>query len=241
MLPDVLQWDSDFFGVSVGRLSVEAESPIKSVVQAIQSSTFDVVYLFVSNPTSVTLIQYPDFVLPVDVRVVYQRDLVLRQDRALPMPYHGAATSELLELAYACGHESRFRVDERFRMHFRRLYETWMKRSLDRTICDEVFVEVVGAESVGFITVSAKEGCGCVGLLAVSEECRGKGVGGRLLCAAEAWSLANGMSRIRVPTQRSNEIACRFYERSGYDIAETVAVFHAWVDGMPRKKVDAAS
>lgn len=61
--------------------------------------------------------------------------------------------------------------------------------------------------------------------LVVAEALRGRGIGARLVDAAESWARERGVARIRV---RSNSVRAethRFYERRGYAIAKTQHVF----------------
>jgi GNAT superfamily N-acetyltransferase len=53
----------------------------------------------------------------------------------------------------------------------------------------------------------------------VAPEIRGRGVGGILLQAAEAWARARGCRQLKVETQNINVPACRFYARQGYVLA----------------------
>ncbi len=53
----------------------------------------------------------------------------------------------------------------------------------------------------------------------VAPEARGRGVGGALFRAAEAWARARGCRQLRVETQNVNVPACRFYARQGCVLA----------------------
>lgn len=54
--------------------------------------------------------------------------------------------------------------------------------------------------------------------LVVSEAARGRGVGSRLVEAAEAFAAAQGCSRLEVTSNDRRVTAHRFYERCGYTI-----------------------
>ena len=54
--------------------------------------------------------------------------------------------------------------------------------------------------------------------LAVQEEHRGRGIGGRLLTAVEDWARGNGAELITTDTNLRNNLgAVEFYERNGYE------------------------
>jgi GNAT superfamily N-acetyltransferase len=61
--------------------------------------------------------------------------------------------------------------------------------------------------------------------LVVAAPARGKGFGGALLRAAEAWANALGCECLRVRSRVEREGAHRFYERAGFVRAKTQAVF----------------
>ena len=61
--------------------------------------------------------------------------------------------------------------------------------------------------------------------LVVSESCRGRGVGRRLVDFAEAWAARRGHSRIRVRTNVLRQESPKFYARLGFVQVKTQAVF----------------
>jgi GNAT superfamily N-acetyltransferase len=61
--------------------------------------------------------------------------------------------------------------------------------------------------------------------MVVDEDCRGQGLGARLVDAAEAWGRRQGLQTLRV---RSNVVRTRthaFYERLGFGLAKSQKVF----------------
>jgi GNAT superfamily N-acetyltransferase len=49
----------------------------------------------------------------------------------------------------------------------------------------------------------------------VAAEVRGEGVGVALFRAVERWAIARGCRQLKIETQNTNVVACRFYERQG--------------------------
>ncbi len=95
----------------------------------------------------------------------------------------------------------------------------------------EVFVATEdGGEVVGWIHVllapRLESGTYAeIGGLVVLEALRGRGIGTRLVEAAEAWAAARGAPTIRVRSNVVREDAHRFYTTRGYDVIKTQAVF----------------
>jgi dTDP-4-amino-4,6-dideoxy-D-galactose acyltransferase len=130
----------------------------------------------------------------------------------------GADASPLHRLAVAAGQFSRFQADDRIDpAAFARLYELWIDRSVDGTRADAVMVAPdAGGAILGLVTVIVRDGHGEVGLLAVDESCRGKGIGRALMVAAHRRLKHMGARSAELVTQADNAPACALYQRCGY-------------------------
>lgn len=84
---------------------------------------------------------------------------------------------------------------------------------------------VVGWIDVGVVHHLQADAYGEIGGLVVSEACRGRGVGARLVLRAEEWVKGRGLARMAVRSQIAREAAHRFYLRQGYERTKTSAVF----------------
>ncbi len=60
-----------------------------------------------------------------------------------------------------------------------------------------------------------------VGGLVVDERARGRGVGDRLLAAAEDWARERGYRQVRLRSNVIREAAHEFYRRRGYEVFKT--------------------
>jgi GNAT superfamily N-acetyltransferase len=81
----------------------------------------------------------------------------------------------------------------------------WMHLALSASLTDEPCAEIRG--------------------LVVAAPARGRGIGGDLLLAADAWAQAHGCTCVRVRSRVERERAHCFYERAGFIRAKTQAVF----------------
>jgi GNAT superfamily N-acetyltransferase len=93
-----------------------------------------------------------------------------------------------------------------------------------------VLVACLDDEMVGWIDLSVEyhlqsEPAVLIGGLVVSESARGRGVGLQLCRAAEDWTRAQGVARMRVRSNAIRERAHAFYLRDGYAQVKTSAVF----------------
>lgn len=149
----------------------------------------------------------------------------------------GVSDAALHSLAIRAGIHSRFNTDPLFPTTlFRALYGEWMRKSLSGEIADAVLVAVDrqdaavdGGVPAGMITVSAREGAGSIGLVAVDALHEGHGLGTALLQAAGAWFAARGCAGAQVVTQGGNAAACALYEKNGYCVGRREDIWHFWL------------
>ena len=93
-----------------------------------------------------------------------------------------------------------------------------------------VFAACVGEQVVGWVDVQVAqhlqtEMYGEIGGLVVSEKCRSRGVGQKLVEAAEQWIVARGIGAVVVRSRITRERAHAFYLRQGYARVKTSAIF----------------
>lgn len=105
------------------------------------------------------------------------------------------------------------------------LYEEWIRRSFAGW-ADVVLVEDRDGGPVGYCTVHLKGETSSIGLIAVAEGHRGKGVGQALVSSAVAWTRAQKAETISVVTQGRNVAAQRTFQRAGFLATKTQLWFH---------------
>jgi len=226
----VLEWDSRFFGVRVAQLMVTDTSDCGGLEECLEGSDADVVYVSVA-PAAAELCRPLLAGLPgglFDRKVTYAKEV--DPAFAAPDPFCVRATGvseELLQLAYASGHLSRFFLDPRFRPWFRPLYAEWVRKEL-READSRVFTLSDDHPMLGMVTASVKDGIGRIGLLAIAEGSQGRGLGMRLVRHCEAHYASQSARRCEVVTQKANVAACRLYAKAGYTIASEQDIWHIW-------------
>jgi dTDP-4-amino-4,6-dideoxy-D-galactose acyltransferase len=227
---EYLNWDSHFFNLKIGK--VETNSLSLSLFQSIliskEKENYDLVYLFtekIEKEADEELKKKQFF--PVDNKIVFAKKV--DQQAAPPeniQSYTGELNASLLDLALLSGHKSRFQKDNRLNHKFELLYRLWIQKSLTGEMADAVLVTKQGNNIEGFVTVQKKELHGQIGLIAVAPEAQGKGIGSKLIQAAESWHSQNNLKTCSVVTQLDNSGACRLYEKSGYSKEKIELVFH---------------
>jgi dTDP-4-amino-4,6-dideoxy-D-galactose acyltransferase len=225
-----LSWDSQFFGLKVGRavFSRLSEEELASICKEKQEGLYAAVYLFSGLPADASHEKLEQAGCKLyDIKRTYYKDKL--NNLAMPegcLSYTGPLTPELLALAIDSGHKSRFRNDSRLQHKASELYTLWIEKSLSRQIADEVIVCLEAGKIQGFVSLAVKNGTGKIGLIAVDANCRGRGLGRKLMQAAESYYASAGAANAEVVTQQDNTGACRLYESSGYLRHTDVFVYH---------------
>jgi GNAT superfamily N-acetyltransferase len=233
---DVLPWDSDFFGYPVARvrggtMDAAGVSDIDSWCGA--HGTRLVYFLADDHPPSWAVAADAGFRL-VDIRV----ELVLDKTwPRLPASRSNVTLREavpgdlddLLPIAASVHTDSRFFTDERIaRDKAHELFAFWLRRSVERTLADVVFVADIDGRAVAYLSAKCANGVGNIGLVGVGEAARGRGVGLSLVQRAIEWFTAQGANEVSVVTQGRNIMAQRVYQRCGFLTRSTRLWFHRW-------------
>lgn len=206
------EWDSNFFGLIIGKIQIE-KSSTELFEQTLEQKReqFDLLYLFLNTPPDETCTAWlkNNGGKLVDIKVTYARDVLAQSVPELPIiEYSGEITPALIQLSIASGHSSRFGIDPRLNHKFEELYTTWMQKSIDRTLADNMFVYIYEGEICGFVTIKIKEDAGQMGIMAVDNKIRGKGIGKAFVNSCDRWLGEMGVKRHQVVTQKQNKGAC---------------------------------
>lgn len=233
-----LAWDSEFLGYGVARISRQdlTSEELVSLLSELRASDHTLVY-WSAPPENDALLEGASRAggRLVDEKVTFVKKQLDRQPRPAPrcsvVSYRDPSPDpDLVALALASGVHSRFRVDPRLATTaFERLYRTWIARSVSREIAWDVLVVKDGQVNVGVVTIGSRGSRADIGLLAVADSARNRGVGRALMYAAEEAALEQGYHDLQVVTQLANEAACRFYASCGYERESMERVFHFWL------------
>lgn len=206
-----LDWDSEFFGFSVARVSESADP--RETAEALKKEGYSCAYLLLNpNAFEIERAEQAGFRM-ADVRVEYGWSGTQTEPNAIGVIESSPALEDLARSAFT---DSRFFVDSRFpRDKVEDMFALWVQKS----------ARILGIPDQAFVTVDAKEGYSQIGLIAVEPALRGKGIAKQLVQATQATD-----SEIRVVTQGRNRAACRLYESAGFSVRETKLWYHWWGD-----------
>jgi dTDP-4-amino-4,6-dideoxy-D-galactose acyltransferase len=223
-----LDWDSEFFGYKVGKIEVTNQSDFNLEDFFLKSKEFKLVYVFSKEDINIENFKLVD------------RKVVLIQNISSEFIYEDTSIesfdvnvhdyNQLKELALESGIYSRFFVDENFVCNeYFNLYNRWIDNSVIEKMCFDVLVAINNNKIVGFTTLLKKsDSLTDIGLVAVSKESRGLGIGKRLMNESIIRSKKGGFKEIQVITQLDNIAAINLYKSVNFKIKEITNIYHLW-------------
>ena len=219
---DQLPWDSDFFGVRVGRAVIPDES-LESALSDAREQDVECLYLELSGapPDAIEEAVRAGARL-VDLRTTLERAEPIDEAPGDRVRRATAADATLLEaMARELSAFSRFAADPRIpTAKVEEMYEIWVRRCLAEGVV------TVGTDGSGMVGVRIPaDGTLHVELVYVSPSAAGDGLGAELLVAA----LTNAEGGATVVTQAWNVPALRLYESLRFRTRSLSAILHLWL------------
>lgn len=218
-----LQWDSDFFNLEVGELFADS-TDFKG------NTDFDLIYVKSKAKNDFKMDGFEKSF--TENKVVYQKHLSHLNDlnnSIKEISEIDYSIDELYELAFESGKYSRYNLDKKIEnLKFKELYQVWISNSLNNKFADGFLVYVEENEILGFVTYKIKNNLAIIGLIAVSQDHQGKGIGKQLIEKVENELINKNINELQIPTQEENRQACGFYEKLGYQQAEKITLSHYW-------------
>ena len=217
-----LKWDSDFFGYKIGKVIINKEKELEELQKFIKNSEFDMVQVFSKFP-------FQHHAKPIDTKLTFKKRISNdRINNYNIKSYKGEVNEYLISLSQQAGLKSRYNLDNKLNYKFEKMYETWINKSLSRKLADEVYVHEKQKKIIGMITVFQKGDNAEIGLVAVSKNSRGSGLGTTLLESVERWGYNRNLKFVEVSTQKENTGACKFYKKNGFLISNETFIYHIW-------------
>lgn len=210
-----LPFDSSLFNYLVAKTKVGQDWNENSFLDA--ASAFQLVYIFSDSSQEFRSsdIQF------MGEKVTFKK--LLSQPNLVDgfQVFNSSLNQQITSLALESGKYSRFKKDPRLNQkEFENLYQHWIEKAIEEDIV------LTNKSLTAMVTLSVEEKEASIGLLAVDEKERGKGLGRQLVLASENEAIHSGAETLLIPTQSHNIPACRLYQSLGYEVAERVFIYH---------------
>lgn len=234
---DALQWDSDFFGFKVAKLTSSQLTleTLEAHLAEMRRNGIKLVYWPSSHKLDNNVISKLSGTL-ADIKTTYFVDLAalskpIPTNNIAITPYSTSISIDEMEtLAIESGKYSRFFNDPMLDSEkAKELFRIWIRNAINKTHADEALIIRDKQHALGMITVVKKDNQGQIGLLAVSPQHTGKSYGEALVKQALSWFITQQISEARVVTQGNNIPACRLYEKCHFNLEKVEYFYHFWL------------
>ena len=226
-----LQWDSDFFGLRIGRADILTKEESLSLAERLSELKRDFDLLYVFDPNNVGFAAKGARL--VDEKILYSKPCEPRKQFPEITFFEGTLPSEdLYRLALVSGGYSRFKLDERLpKGSYERLYTRWIENACPKEGTNKQILICQDTQGVakGMITMDYTNELGHIGLVAVDPDAQHQGIGGKIMSTLDGYLFERGIKTLEVPTQKANSDACRWYEKNGFKIQSRTQIYHWWL------------
>jgi dTDP-4-amino-4,6-dideoxy-D-galactose acyltransferase len=225
-----LNWDTKFFGYKTGKLILSENQKFSSSKFKRLVGDYKLVYVFSHKKV------FANGLKLVDKKITFQQATFVKDylDKSLNSKIELFNEEihdykSLQKLALSSGKYSRFNIDKNFiNNEFSKLYIKWIENAVRKEKPIDVLI-YRDKEISGFTTIEKKsDGLAAIGLIAVSQKERGKGVASKLVECSIKRAFDLGFDIIQVATQTENTPAIKLYEKCGFKIIDTTYIYHYW-------------
>lgn len=240
------EWESSFFGFPIGGITLPADFSPESLEESLRYGRDRYRLICITLETS-----GPEMLATSDVPCVcYDRKMTMKKHVPENVPsldphvksYTSSFCSKWLErLAIQSGALTRFKRDPELATQYERLFLTWINYSVTGELADSIWTWREGEKHVGLVTIrcakrihpetGALEREGRIGMLAVDEQYRRRGIGRQLFEACDFWCSSLEIPAAAIVTQQENVEAIALCEKLGFRKTKEESIYHYWSPG----------
>src|SRR5579859_6013239 len=239
---ELLPWDTGFFRCRIARIREDTLmlEPATHIVYWSRQILIHCLYFLArtDDPATIQTAEQHGFKL-VDIRVTFERGMMRSPELVHPEPPTGVSIRSvqsgdlpgLQAMARAAHQGTRFFNDSHFpRQRVEDLYSTWLTLETQGRAQTVLVAASVANQPLGYISchLDSNHRAGQIGLVGVSPEAHGRGIGKNLVLAALDWFGTEGARMVTVVTQGSNLPAQRLYQRCGFLSRALQLWYHKW-------------
>ena len=241
-----VEWESAFFGFPIGSLDIPVDFSQSELQESLHHGQrhFRLIYIFRQGFGPETLDSLDAPCVRYDQRVTFKKMIagdVPTLDEHVKAYTSMFCCKQLEALAIKSGAMTRFMRDPELSLQYERLFLTWINNSVSGGLADSIWTWRENDKMVGLTTIRCAkrinpasgqtEREGRIGMLAVHEEFRRKGIAGNLLRTCEYWCQSLDIPTAAIVTQSDNDATIGLCRKSGYEQVETDSVYHYWSPG----------
>lgn len=239
---EFLPWDTEFFSCRIARVGGDTLTPerVEQIDNWSRSNRIRGLYFLAraDDPVTIQSAEQHGFGL-VDIRITFERMVMTPHDPVhsdLPAgvdirPARPGDLTGLQAIARTAHMATRFFNDSHFpRQRVADLYSTWITLEVQGRARTVLVAASAANQPLGYASCHLDPGRreGLIGLVGVSAEARGKGIGKNLMLAAMDWFRTQAAREVTVVTQGNNRAAQRLYQQCGFLSHDLQLWYHKW-------------
>jgi dTDP-4-amino-4,6-dideoxy-D-galactose acyltransferase len=231
---ETLNWDSVFFGIRIGRISVDPSFNYDVFKELARKGKFDLVYVFREVQTVSDEVVIPSDLQLIDILVTMRQQLDSKSE-IVPVDFNTSLNrdelNECYEIAESIAKVSRFyREPVIGKEKALSLYRTWVDNALNGSFCDGVIVSRVDGHIKGIhlIKTDTMNKTGTCSLIGTNPVYKGSGIGRDLWKQAFSyWLGKKTVTHCRVPFSLENMESFNFHLKMGFNSVESIRyIYH---------------
>jgi len=230
-LCNLLDWDTNFFGVRVGRLNSErlSHGDFPAITNWCDANRVECLYFLTDAADTASIHAAEDYgfrLMDIRITLRYYGTVPSQTSRVrIASPEDLPALKAMVRGTFL---DTRFYRDSRLAPHADRLYETWIERDVKGHAAIVLVADDTQSNPAGFISChySSHTKIGEISLIAVRRDARGQGIGSLLVDSAKAWFFSVGATQISVVTNGANISAQKLYQRKEFHVDRVQIWFH---------------
>ena len=233
---EIVEWDSNFFDFKVAKINqFDTIEELELISEELKSNRIKLAYVFSKPNSKMNAILKQVNVFLADEKVTFSckiDEIIENEEDSFIEEYQDfIVTDKMLDIAIQTSEYSRFRVDANFKNEeFKKLYYQWIKNAVEHQENGKLFVYQEKKTLKGLIYLKEiNDNIGSISLIGVDEGYRGEQIGTKLISHANFYFSNLGKKEVQVVTQKANVLACNFYTKNGFQIIDTVNVYHLWL------------
>lgn len=235
-----LDWDSQFFGLSMGRLYAEnlTDEQLEAALTNARAGKLKFVEIFcdISDGQSIFFSESRGFHL-ADIRILFEKNLKEDMEHiSLPanLDFKKAGEEDidhLKTISKGLFRDSRYYQYNKFDSKIvDSLYQTWIEKAVLGKFDDECYCLFNNKKILAFCSLKYNNHAASIGLFAVNSSYNKKGFGSLILKSVFHLLTNRGITLLTCITQGRNSGAMRLYQKHGFYTGKIILCYYRWLE-----------
>lgn len=232
-----LDWDSEFFGLKIGKVTItlDDEFDLVSFKEAAYTEKYELIYVFKFQNMLPAEIALKAELELVDIQIAMTKKFNKEDYLNIPFDFKSELTEREKKECYAIAEEtsivSRFYKEKLIGpILTKELYRKWIDNTLNKSFSDGLFLDIKSncVSGIHLIKTDSINKIGHFTLTGLNANCKRQGIGSNLWMQSFAyWANKIEIEKIRSPFSFQNSESFNFHLKMGFDkIEETKYIYH---------------